>query len=147
VLHRLEARGEIRGGRFVDGFSGEQFALPEAVGKLRAARREAHLAARGKGPAAPESASSALLSVSGADPLNLLGVVIPGDRLPALAGNRLLYKNGALRAVKEAGEVRFLSLAGDRAADADPAERWQAEQALRRRPVPPRLRPYLGYSA
>jgi ATP-dependent Lhr-like helicase len=148
VLHRLEARGEIRGGRFVDGFSGEQFALPEAIGKLRAARREAHLAARGKGPAAPEAVSGALLSVSGADPLNLLGVVIPGDRLPALAGNRLLYKNGTLRAVKESGEVRFLPIAGDRpTADADPAERWQAEQALRRRPVPPRLRPYLGYSA
>ncbi len=148
VLHRLEARGEIRAGRFVDGFAGEQFALPEAVGKLRAARRETHLAARGKGAAAaPPPATDALLSVSGADPLNLLGVVIPGPRLPALAGNRLLYKNGALRAVKEAREVRFLPIADARAADPDPAERWQAEQALRRRPVPPRLRPYLGYSA
>ncbi len=148
VLHRLEARGEIRGGRFVDGPGGEQFALPEAVAKLRAARRETHRAARGK---ADPAAAGALLSVSAADPLNLLGVVIPGPRLPALARNRLLYKGGTLRAVQESGEVRFLPATGDeggpRTAEADPAERWQAEQALRRRPVPPRLRPYLGYSA
>ena len=72
----------------------------------------------------------------------------PGPKLASLAGNRLLYKNGALRAIKEAGEVRFLlATEGSRPAEADPAERWQAEQALRRRPVPPRLRPYLGYSA
>src|SRR6185503_6082392 len=68
VLRRLEARGEIRGGRFVDGFTGEQFALPEAVAALRAVRR------RGE--------SGMLVAVSGADPLNLTGIVVPGERVP-----------------------------------------------------------------
>src|SRR5262249_549839 len=69
VYRRLEARGEIRGGRFVAGFTGEQFALPEAVGALREARRKAH--------------SGALVSLSGADPLNLVGILTPGQRLSA----------------------------------------------------------------
>jgi ATP-dependent Lhr-like helicase len=72
ALRRLEARGEIRGGRFVDGFTGEQFALPEAVAALRAVRRR--------------DAAGALVAVSGADPLNLAGIVTPGERLPSLAG-------------------------------------------------------------
>src|SRR5262249_22414636 len=80
VYPRLEARGEIRGGRFVSGFAGEQFALPEAVGKLREARRTAQ--------------DGAMLSVSGADPLNLVGILTPGARLAALTGNRLLYRDG-----------------------------------------------------
>src|SRR6185436_8136612 len=63
-LRRLEARGEIRGGRFVAGLSGEQFAVPEAVGLLRDIRRR--------------DRTDALLSVSGADPLNLVGIVTPG---------------------------------------------------------------------
>src|SRR5258707_3663707 len=75
VYRRLEARGEIRGGRFVAGFSGEQFALPEAIGKLRESRRE--------------SASTSLVSLSGADPLNLLGIITPGPKVAALAGNRV----------------------------------------------------------
>src|SRR5208337_2308241 len=78
VFRRLEARGEIRGGRFVAGFSGEQYALPEAIGLLRDTRRGA--------------ASDVLISVSGADPLNLMGVVTPGAKLAALTGNRLLYR-------------------------------------------------------
>jgi ATP-dependent Lhr-like helicase len=69
VYRRLEARGEIRGGRFVAGFSGEQFALPEAVGKLRDVRRQA--------------ATGALVSLSGADPLNFAGILTPGPKLPA----------------------------------------------------------------
>src|SRR5256712_6616333 len=80
VYRRLEARGEIRGGRFVGGFSGEQYALPEAVGLLRAVRRQ--------------ETSGALVTVSGADPLNLVGIITPGDALPALATNRVLYRDG-----------------------------------------------------
>jgi ATP-dependent Lhr-like helicase len=126
AYRRLEARGEIRGGRFVDGFSGEQFALAEAVGRLRAIRREPR---RG-----------ALVSVSAADPLNLVGIVTPGERLPALAGNRVLYRDGEPVAVWEGRQARFLI-------DLAPAERWQAQTALTRRAVAPRLKAYLGRSA
>src|SRR6185436_8601641 len=94
VYRRLEARGEIRGGRFVDGFSGEQFALPEAVGRLRSIRKE--------------PARGTLISVSAADPLNLLGVVHSEERLPALSGNRLLFRDGEPIAVWEGREARFL---------------------------------------
>ena len=91
---RLEARGEIRGGRFVAGVSGEQFALPEAVGLLRDVRREER--------------TGALVSLSGADPLNLVGILTPGARLPALTGNRVLYRDGVPIALLAGGEVRFL---------------------------------------
>ena len=77
---RLEARGEIRGGRFVAGFSGEQYATPEAVGLLRDARRK------------PDTRQ--LVSLSAADPLNLIGILTPGARLASLSGNRLLYRDG-----------------------------------------------------
>ncbi|MGH9360848.1 MAG: Lhr family helicase, partial [Thermoanaerobaculia bacterium] len=113
VYRRLEARGELRGGRFVAGPSGEQYALPEAVGKLRALRRVA--------PAGE------MVAVSAADPLNLLGVLTPGGRLPALTRNRLLYRDGVPIAVREAGHTRFL-------VELDPAARWRAETALLRRP-------------
>jgi ATP-dependent helicase Lhr and Lhr-like helicase len=126
VLHRLEARGEIRGGRFVDGFSGEQFALPEAVGRLRAMRNKPR--------------KGTLISVSAADPLNLVGIATPGDRLAALAGNRLLYRDGIPIAVLEGREPRFL-------VDLDAATRWQAQNALVRRAVAPKLKAYLGRSA
>jgi ATP-dependent Lhr-like helicase len=94
VYRRLEARGEIRGGRFVAGFSGEQYALPEAVASLRAIRRRA-----------PDDT---LLSVSGADPLNLAGILTPGPKLPALAGNRVLYRDGIPIAFLERDATRFL---------------------------------------
>ena len=89
------ARGEIRGGRFVAGFSGEQFALPDAVGKLREIRRR------------PPSGD--WISLSGADPLNLVGVLTPGPKLAALTGNRLLYRDGIPVALFAGGEVRFLA--------------------------------------
>jgi ATP-dependent Lhr-like helicase len=92
VYRRLEARGEIRGGRFVSGFSGEQFALPEAVGLLRA----------------QAEGEPALVSISAADPLNLLGILLPGEKLPALPGNRLLFRGGQVVAVQLSGEVRYL---------------------------------------
>jgi ATP-dependent helicase Lhr and Lhr-like helicase len=123
VYRRLEARGEIRGGRFVGGFSGEQYALPEAVGTLRAVRREA--------------AAGTLVAVSGADPLNLVGIIVPGDLLPALAGNRVLYRDGVAVAVREGSQVRPLVEAG-------PAEANALEAALVRRRVAPLVRAYLG---
>ncbi|MDP9064686.1 MAG: ATP-dependent DNA helicase, partial [Pseudomonadota bacterium] len=92
---RLEARGDLRGGRFVAGFSGEQFATADAVGLLREVRRR------------PESGD--LVCVSGADPLNLLGILTPGARLPALRGNRLVYRNGLPLASFAAGDITYLT--------------------------------------
>src|SRR5690348_14767085 len=94
VYQRLEARGEIRGGRFVEGMVGEQFALPEAVEVLRRVRKREH--------------DGALVAVSGADPLNLLGSVIPGARVPALTGSRIVYRDGIPVATRVAGEVTLL---------------------------------------
>jgi ATP-dependent helicase Lhr and Lhr-like helicase len=94
VYRKFEARGEIRGGRFVSGFSGEQFALPEAVAALRAVRRRA-----------PDDS---LVSVSGADPLNLAGILTPGPKLAAIAGNRVLYRDGIPIAFLEGDSTRFL---------------------------------------
>ncbi len=126
VLRRLEARGEIRGGRFVAGFSGEQFALTEAIGSLRSIRKS--------------EPDGALISISAADPLNLLGIVLPGKRVTIIPSNRILYRDGVAIAVLEAGEVRFLTML-------EKAEEWKARTALVRRVVPPRLRAYLGRSA
>jgi len=126
VFRRLEARGEIRGGRFVDGFSGEQYALTDAVGRLRAVRKQ------------PKK--GVLVSVSAADPLNLVGIATPGDRIPTLTGNRLLFRDGEPIALLEGREPRFL-------VDLDPATRWQAQSALVRRSVAPKLKAYLGRSA
>jgi ATP-dependent Lhr-like helicase len=71
VLRTMEARGEIRGGRFVSGFSGEQFARPEALDLLRAIRRDAN--------------AHAIVGVANADPLNLTGIILPGPRVSRLA--------------------------------------------------------------
>lgn len=80
AFRRLEDRGEIRGGRFVDGFLGEQFALPVAVESLRAAR---------KMPPAGE-----LVTLSAADPLNLVGILVPGERVPAISGKYVTFRDG-----------------------------------------------------
>jgi ATP-dependent Lhr-like helicase len=126
VYHRLEQRGEIRGGRFISGLSGEQFALPEAVGMLRAMRR------------APSE--GAMISVSAADPLNLVGIITPDDRVSAFAANRVLYRDGVPIAKFESGAVSFL-------VELDPAWQWQAKNALVRRSVAPALRTYLSRPA
>ena len=94
VYHRLEARGEIRGGRFIAGLSGEQFALPEAIPLLREMRRRKH--------------DGSLVCVSGIDPLNLCGTLLPGDKVPALAGNRLLFRDGLPVATLVAGKFNYL---------------------------------------
>jgi ATP-dependent Lhr-like helicase len=76
----MEDRGEVRGGRFVDGFSGEQFALPEAIGLLRQSREPVE--------------NPALRVISAVDPLNLGGWLLPGPRTPATTGNRILLEDG-----------------------------------------------------
>jgi ATP-dependent Lhr-like helicase len=98
VFHRLEARGEIRGGRFVAGFSGEQFALPEAIPLLREVRRRPH--------------DASLVCISGVDPLNLCGTLLAGDKVPALAGNRILFRDGLPVATIVAGKICYLSAPG-----------------------------------
>ena len=80
AFRRLEDRGEIRGGRFVDGFLGEQFALPVAVESVRAMR---------KLPPANE-----VITISAADPLNLVGILVPGERVPAISGKTVTYRDG-----------------------------------------------------
>ena len=112
VLRRLEARGEIRGGRFIHGWSGEQFALPEAVPALRRHRRP------------PEH--DQWIAVSGADPLNLVGILTPGARVPAISTNRVLYRNGRPAAVLLGRELRALDPLSE-------AELWEARKRLERR--------------
>jgi ATP-dependent helicase Lhr and Lhr-like helicase len=116
VYRRLEARGEIRGGRFVSGFSGEQFALPDAIGLLRETRRK-------KG-------SEDWVSLSAADPLNLVGILTPGSKLPALTGNRVLYRDGIPVATLAAGETLFHE-------KLEAAAEWQARKMLARGPFSP----------
>jgi ATP-dependent Lhr-like helicase len=81
ILRRLEARGEIRGGRFVTGFGGEQYALPEAADSLRASRSRE---------------SETVIAVAGADPTNLAGIVLPGERVASIPGRQVRYCNGKL---------------------------------------------------
>jgi ATP-dependent Lhr-like helicase len=118
VYRRLEARGDIRGGRFVAGFAGEQFALPEAVGLLREVRRR------------PEG--GALVSLSGADPLNLAGILTPGPKLASLTGNRLLYRDGIPIAILAGGAVQVL-------AELDAGGEWAVRKTLLRGAVPAAL--------
>jgi ATP-dependent Lhr-like helicase len=80
AFRRLEDRGEIRGGRFISGFIGEQFALPIAVESLRTMRRV--------------EPSGETVTVSAADPLNLVGILVPGDRVPAISGNSVTFRDG-----------------------------------------------------
>ncbi len=95
LYRRAEARGEIRGGRFVTGFVGEQFALPEAVEMVRSLRRTP-----------PEQR---LVTISACDPLNVAGILTPGPRVPAVLGNRLVLRDGVPIASLEAGETRLLT--------------------------------------
>lgn len=93
TFHRLEARGEIRGGRFVSGLAGEQFALPEAIPLLREVRRRPH--------------DGSLVVVCGVDPLNLAGTLLPGAKVPGLASNRLVYRDGVPVAAVIAGKQQI----------------------------------------
>ncbi|HKU87963.1 MAG TPA: DEAD/DEAH box helicase [Casimicrobiaceae bacterium] len=112
VLRRLEARGDIRGGRFVASVTGEQFALPEAVTMLRETRRS--------------PSSDAWVAVSAADPLNLVGTVLPGAKVPALVSNRVLYRDGLAVAALVRGEIQWIQAL-------DPADTRAATAMLTRR--------------
>ena len=115
-LRRLEARGEIRGGRFIAGVTGEQFALPEAVETLRRIRR------------AP--ADGALVTVSAADPLNLTGIVCLGERIPAGASTRIAFRDGVPVATQTG--TRKIDLLEALA----PEQEWEARHALLRKRMP-----------
>jgi len=121
VYRRLEARGEIRGGHFITGASGEQFALPEAIGLLRSIRR-----------AAP---AGELIVINAADPLNLLGILTSGPRVTAITANRILLRDGLPIAVLNASEVKRLTEAGD-------FNVTTIEQSLIVGKISPELRPY-----
>jgi ATP-dependent Lhr-like helicase len=120
VYRRWEARGEIRGGYFVGGVSGEQFALPEAIGLLRSMRKA--------------SSNGELITLSAADPLNLQGILTPGPRLAAFTANRILFRDGLPIAVLESSEIRKVS-------DENVPD-LQVENALRIGKLRPSLRPY-----
>jgi len=95
VYHRLEARGEIRGGRFIAGIPGEQFALPDAVGLMRQIRRN--------------PLDGGFVRLSASDPANLLGTLIPGTKVPRVPGARVLYRDGVPIATNAGGQVEFLT--------------------------------------
>ncbi len=123
VFRLLEARGQIRGGRFVSGVWGEQFALKEAVTKMRSV--------------AKKKKSGALLTISAADPLNLTGIITPGGRIPATLNNRILYLDGEPVATKNGKEIIFIKTP-------EKPEQWVWRNALIQRDISPKLRPYLG---
>jgi len=111
IYRRLESRGEIRGGRFVAGVTGEQFALPEAIAAMREVRRRPN--------------DGRWVSLSAADPLNLVGVMTPGARIAGLTANRVVYRDGVPVASLSGRAVQLDSdLAG--------SDRWEAERRLMR---------------
>ncbi|RDU97536.1 DEAD/DEAH box helicase [Trinickia dinghuensis] len=93
VFHRMEARGLIRGGRFVGGLSGEQFALPEALALLRDVRKR--------------EPDGQFVCVCAADPLNIVGTILPGEKVPALVGNRIALRDGTCAATLIAGQFDY----------------------------------------
>lgn len=123
TFRKMEARGEIRGGRFVDGVWGEQFALPEAVTMLRDARKK--------------ELKGSIVVISAVDPLNLTGVLLPGKRVTGYFGNRILLKDGLPVAVLEGGEVKFFQ-------EFEKMEKWELQNLLIRKHIAPELRTYLG---
>lgn len=109
VYRRMEARGELRGGRFVKGFAGEQFALPEAIAALRNIRKQ--------------EPRENLITLSAADPLNLCGIITPGEKIAALAKNRIMFRDGIPIAVSEHNKVTFLQTV-------ESDKEWQFRNAL-----------------
>jgi ATP-dependent Lhr-like helicase len=128
VFRRLEARGEIRGGRFVSGMSGEQFALTEAIEQLREIRRT--------------PADGGSIVISAADPLNLAGIITTGDRVRAVAATRVLYRDGIPLAAMEGDYVRPLMLT----IDVPPEMAAAVATTLVGRPMPGILSGFVGRS-
>ena len=112
---RMGARGEIRGGRFVEGFSGEQFALPDAVALLRKYRNGAQ-----------ELPS---IVISATDPLNLVGIILPGERIPAIHTNRILFQNGLPAAKQLNEEIEYFGIIS-------PHAQWEINYLLTRKNNP-----------
>jgi ATP-dependent Lhr-like helicase len=109
VYRRLEARGELRGGRFVQGFAGEQFALPEALSALRDVRKQ------------PKTGE--LTVINCADPLNLSGIITPGERIPSISGQRMIYRDGVPLAFGQRDKVTYLE-------SMDAEHQWRLQWAL-----------------
>lgn len=116
TYRRLEARGEIRGGRFIAGLSGEQFALPEAIAQMRLVRRQ--------------PPDNSLVCLAATDPANLLGSIVPGPKVARVAGSRVLYQDGLPIATSVAGQVEMLV----------PLEAKQEQAAIRALSLDPALR-------
>ena len=123
VLRRLELKGVLRAGRFISNVSGEQFAYPETVVNLREIKNKIM--------------TGQLVSISAADPLNLIGSILPGDKVPNLIKNRILYRDGIPIAVLEGIETKFLKEFSEN-------QKWELKNALIRRAFPPKLKAYLG---
>lgn len=116
TFRRLEARGEVRGGRFISGFVGEQFATPDALQQLRALRYM-------------HASKTELVRISATDPLNLVGITSPGSKVPAVLGNEILYRNGVPIAAREGGKCVLR-------AEIEPGEQVNAELRYTRKPSP-----------
>jgi len=114
VYRRMEARGEVRGGRFVEGFSGEQFAVPDAVSLLRKTHQHSQ---------------QDLVVISAVDPLNLTGFILPGARVTNSNKNKILFRNGKPIAVSKNGQVEFL-------VELDQSLQWQAQTTLLKKHSP-----------
>ena len=125
ALRKMELRGTIRGGRFVAGVGGEQFARLETVDVLRKFKKQVN------------SNKPRYYSLSAVDPLNLLNLIFPNRKLSRLSKNRVLYENGIPIAVLESGKVIFLK-------EIEAAQEWNLQQALIKKNFPARLRSYLG---
>jgi ATP-dependent Lhr-like helicase len=91
ALRRMEMRGDVRGGRFVSGFVGEQYALPEAVDALRRVRREER--------------TGETVRINAADPLNLVGIITPGARVASVHTNAVVFRDGVVVSVEEGRKV------------------------------------------
>jgi ATP-dependent Lhr-like helicase len=126
VYRRLEARGEIRGGRFVAGFGGEQFAAADAVGRLRAVRKAEKI--------------DELVVLSAVDPLNLVGILTPEDRVPAIHRNRVLFRDGLPIAAVEGGQLRRLARIDEMSDMSDDKLRTLLARRSLRHPLRPHLR-------
>ncbi|NKB23530.1 MAG: hypothetical protein GKR87_03945 [Kiritimatiellae bacterium] len=123
VLRKLELRGALRGGRFISDVSGEQFALPETVERLRKIRKQRR--------------TGECIATSVADPLNLLGIIFPGEKVAKLTNNRILFRDGNPIALQEGKDIKYID-------EIEPNQQWEIQQALIRRTFPPMLKAYLG---
>jgi ATP-dependent Lhr-like helicase len=126
VYRRLEARGDIRGGRFVSGMSGEQFALPAAVERLRDVRKTQR--------------DGRLVTISAVDPLNLTGILTSGERIRSTTSNRLVYRDGVALAALEGDYMRPL-------AEIDPVLAGGLATALAGRRLPAVTSGFVGRAA